>query len=136
MCVLYLLIGICYILMDTWQCITFLQCLCTYIHSYLASFLFSICVHWLARIAMPCLDIDTSRRVVFWMHWLFVFTNWEAKLTNNINRIFSYLPTSWLDKHEEVNGDSTFNERSILCTKSIFHSKGLDTKQYWMRHCM
>ena len=57
-------------------------------------------------------------------------------MTNNINRILSYLPTSWLDKHKEVNGDSIFNERSILCTKSILHSKWLHTKQYWMRHCM
>ena len=37
-----------------------IQCLCTYICSYLAS-VFS----WLACIAMPCLDIDTTRRVVF-----------------------------------------------------------------------
>ena len=37
----------------------------TYVATYLVSFLLSICVRWLACIAMPCLDIDTSRRVVF-----------------------------------------------------------------------
>ena len=44
---------------------TFLQCLCTYIRSQLVSLLLHTVCNWLACIAMPCLDTDTSRRIVF-----------------------------------------------------------------------
>ena len=37
--------------------------------------------------------------------------------------IFSYLPTNWLDKLEEVNEDLIANEESILYTKPILHTQ-------------
>ena len=46
------------------------------------------------------------------------------------NKVFSYLPTSWLDKLKEVNGDSISNEGSVLYTKSI--RLRTQAKQYGM----
>ena len=88
--------------------------------------------NWLTYIALPHLNTDTTKRVIFFKitahgvrnekKWCtrFWFTNYEALdiykqlLTD---KIFSYLPTNWMDKLEEVNGDSIASEKSIFCTQ-------------------
>ena len=106
--------------------ILFLQWLCTYmyVHSHIASFLYSILCVTAACIAMPCLNIDTSRRVVFCRvflkssgYWVSQIKNWHGQAIL-IASISSYhLPTNWKAKHVEVNGDSIANKGSILHMK-------------------
>ena len=106
-----------------------IQCLCIYMRSYLVSFFAYTVCNWLACTAMPRLDIDTTRRVVFLkstagysIHKLWSIGHQQTTLYSILaNKIFSYLPTNWLDKLKEVNGDLITNEDSILYTKSILH---------------
>ena len=108
---------------------TLLQCLCMYIHmySYLESFLCSVLrmCNWLACIALPRFNIDTTRRAIFLKSAGYSVSQSKKQwtTTKSINTIFSYLPTNWLDKHEEVNGDIIDNKGAIPYTKFILHTK-------------
>ena len=94
-----------------------------YIHSHLACFLHSILCATAACFTMPCLDIDTSRRVVFSRVFLKSAGYSVSQIKNRhrqtilIANIFSYwLPTNCQAKHEEGNGDSITNKGSIFHT--------------------
>ena len=99
--------------------------------SYLASFL---CLHCEQLASLYChasLGYWYNKKSSFLeqhcrLFGLQIMKRWT--LTNNTelilaNKIFSYLPTNWLDKLKDVNWDSITNEGSILYTKSILHTQ-------------
>ena len=52
-----------------------------------------------------------------------IMNHWTSTNNSELILIFSYLPTNWLDRLKEVNGDTITNEESILYTKSILHTQ-------------
>ena len=106
-----------------------IQCLCTYICSYLAPFLCLHCVQLAILYCHASLGYWYKKKSSFLEERCRLFSSQIMKRrtsTNNselilANKIFSYLPTNWLDKLEEVNGNSITNKESILHTKSILH---------------
>ena len=102
--------------------------LCTYIHSYLVSFLCPHCVQLATLYCHVSLgywynnkNSSLEERCQLFGSQIMkrrTFTNnSELILTNKI----SYLPTNWLDTLEEINGDSIANKESIVYTKSILY---------------
>ena len=108
-----------------------IQCLCTYICSYLASFLRPHCVQLASLYCHASLGYWYNKKSSFLEECCRLFGLQIMKCqtsTNNselilANKIFPYLPTYWLDILEEVNGDSITYKESILYTKSIFHTR-------------
>ena len=102
-----------------------------YIHkrSYLASFLYLHCVQLASLYCHASFGYWYNKKGNFLEERCRLFRSQIMKRrtsTNNselivANKTFSYLPTNWLDKLEEVNGDSITNEGSILYSKSILH---------------
>ena len=90
--------------------------------------------NWLPCIAMPHLDIDTARRVVFLksiasyysVHKLWSVAATSTKISELIltNKIFSYLPTNWckpscllLASHSHTHAYLTF--KSLACCSRV-----------------
>ena len=113
---------------------SFIQCLCTDIRSYLASFLHLQCGQLASLYCYALLGYWYNKENSFLGEycWLFSSQNlrnyevldidkqlWTVILAN---KWFSCLPTNWLDKLEEDNGDSIANKAFILYTTSILHT--------------
>ena len=116
----------------------------TYIHSYLASFLHPHCVQLASLYCHALLGYWDNKKCSFLEDRCRLFDSQIMKRrtsTNNYeltlaDKIFSYLPTNWLDKLNEVNGDSIANKESILHiwpnsrARNILHASSFSIGQW------
>ena len=106
-----------------------IQCLYTYIRNYLASFLCPHCVQLTTLYCHASIGYWYNKKSSFLekhcqLFDLQIMKHWTSTHNSELilaNKVFSYFPTNWLDKLEEVNGDSLANKESMLYTTSICH---------------